>query len=239
EKWTPPPGLTNFPTNAKRMKKEKEQAFLDLLKQAGSEEQEQLNLTESQIAAMGPAILPYAVAGCYDDSVGARTVCMKVIGGLNGRNAIKQAIEVFYAAMPATDQAQDFQQPFIQAIKETLTVITGKAFITTGPDMPQVQDGLRQYIDWYNKEMERLPPQLGEMKIDATDPDYAEKVKQARALNLAKKSFPQPVTASEQIQGTKPNLHPPLPTVDQLISPADKTFKQTVPTVKFDDFFKR
>jgi hypothetical protein len=238
EVWTPPPGLSNFPDHAKRMKKDKEQLFMDLLKQLSAAEQEKRDLAKAQIGALGTAVLPYAVAGCYDDSVEARAACMKVIGEQNGRNATKQVIEVFYAAMPDSGQAEDFQIPFIRAAKETLIVITGQSFITVEPDMPQVQDGLKQYVEWYNKNMERLPPQLGEGQVEPTDPDYMDKIKSSRVLKLAKKSWPRPRTAADEVMGTKDNNRPN-PTVDDMINPSDKAFRQTVPTVKFDDFFKR
>lgn len=236
--WTPPPGLSNFPDHAKRMKKDKEAIFMSRLEQMGGPEKEKRQLAKAEVSAMGKEVLPYVAAGCYNDNADARTLCMSVVGELSGRSAVKQVIELFYAAMPPAEQADDFQVPFVKAIITTLTVITGQSFVNAEPDMPGVQDGLRQYIDWYNKNLDRLPPQLGEKKIEPDDPDYTDKIKEARTLKLAKRSWPRPVTKTDLIMGTKENNRPP-PTVESMVRPLDKQFQKSVPMVPWEDIGKR
>ena len=233
-----PSGLPNFPDHVKRMKKDKEEAFMTQLEKLASPEKPVREQAKAAIGAMGPAVLPYVVAGCNNDNVDARALCMLLVGDLGGRVAIKQVIELFYAAMPYSGQADDFQGPFIQAIKNTLAAITGQSFITAELNMPGVQDGLKQYIDWYNKNIERLPPQLGEKQVDPADPDYAELIMAGRKLSLVKKSWPRPVTTSDLIQGIKDPSRVN-PTVDEMIRPSDKAFEKTIPMIPFKDIGKR
>ena len=59
-------------------------------------------------------------------NVDARTACMSLIPTMDGKRAIKQTIEVFYAAMPNEGRCACYQVQFIDKIRETLTAITGQ-----------------------------------------------------------------------------------------------------------------
>ena len=83
---------------------------------------------------MGADVLPYLAAGINHVNVDARSECMYLIGQLNGQSAVKQVIEVFYAAMPETGAAATYQVPFIRAIKVTLPAITGESIAFGEPN---------------------------------------------------------------------------------------------------------
>ena len=200
KEWTPPPGLASFPDHAKRMSKEKEAQFmraLEALGNAKSGDTAAINQAKADMSALGAEALPYVVAGTQHASVDARCACMSLIAGMDGKRAIKQVIEVFYAAMPADGRAAWYQVQFIDKIRETIVAVTGQTFITVQSKDSLVQDGLKQYIDWYNQNMMSLVPQLGEKKIPDTDPKYVTKIKEMRALKLAKRDWPSPPAPSD------------------------------------------
>ena len=239
EEWAPPAGLPGFPKNAKRMAKDKEEAFLAALEQLANPDEGKRQASKAQIADMGAEVLPYLAAGTYHVNVDARSACLYLIGQLSGRSAVKQVIEVFYAAMPETGEAATYQVPFIRAIKETLPAITGESINFGEPRMTLVQDSLKAYVDWYNANYDRLPPQLGDPVIEPTDPEYGKKLKEARKLNLVKREWPRPPMPTDIIGGPVKNNDRPDVTSDSLERPADKAFKDTIPKVKTEDTFKR
>ena len=239
EEWTPPPGLAGFPDHAKRMAKDKEATFMAALERMAAQDDAARQAAQNDAAALGPGVMPYLVAGCYHTSVTARSSCMYLVGRLNGRNAIKQAIEVFYSAIPAEGEPASFQGPFLEAIKTALPAITGQDFFTADPRRPIVQEFMKRYIAWYNDNYDRLAPQLGDPEIEATDPDYMKKLKEARALKLEKKSWPRPPMPTDMVDGVKPGINRVEPTAKQLVRPADRAFQQTIPTVKNEDVGKR
>jgi len=237
--WSPPPGLAGFPEKAKRMDKAKEETFINALEKLGADDETARTAAQGDIAALGPDALPYVVAGINHTSVFARSACMTLVAQFNGRAAVKQVIEVFFAAMPESDAAATWQVPFIRAIKATLPAISGQSFITGEADKLSVQDGLKKYIDWYQANYDRLPPQLGEQKLDATDPEYDKKLKEARALKLAKRSWPRPPMPSDLAVGpNKQNVRPAQPEGSGE-RPADKAYGETVQKVKSADALKR
>ncbi len=232
EEWTAPPGLQGFPKDAKRMPKDKEEKFMAALERLATVDPNARAAAKNEIAGLGPEALPYVVAGTQHTNVEARSACMTLVGQFNGRTAVKQVIEVFYSAMPDNDAAPTWQVPFIRAIKETLPAISGQTFIMVQPDKALVADGLKKYITWYEDNFDRLPPQLGEPKLDPTDPDYTKKLKEARKLKLEKKDWPRPPMPADLVSGKSPPA-------SQSERPADKAFKDTVKTVKREDVGKR
>ena len=233
EEWTPPPGLPGFPESAKRMSKDKEEKFMAALERSATTNEAPRVAAKAEIAALGPGVLPYLVGGCYHAHVEARASCMYLIGDMNGRNALKQAIELLYAVMPPGGEAATYQVPFVRAIKTTLSTISGQPFIGVEPSSSLVQEGLRRYIDWYNNNFDRLPPQLGEKEIEATDPDYMKKLKEARALKLEKRSWPRPPLSADIVQGDQ-NVTRPRPQAKDMETPAAKALRDSIPTVKRD-----
>ncbi|MCY3021161.1 MAG: hypothetical protein NTW87_19275, partial [Planctomycetota bacterium] len=240
EEWTAPPGLPGFPENAKRLAKDKEAVFTAALGRLATMDEAQRKAAEDEINALGPGVMPYLVAGCFHTSVPARSSCMYMIGRLSGRNATKQTIEVFYAALPGDDaEPPTYQGPFLEAIKTALPAITGQDFFTGDPRRPIVHQMIKRYVEWYDANYDRLPPQLGEKEIEATDPDYMEKLKKERALKLERKSWPQPPLSADIVAPTRPGVNRETPTAKQMIRPADKAFEKSIPTLKAEDAFKR
>ncbi|HYF51804.1 MAG TPA: hypothetical protein VEJ63_20475 [Planctomycetota bacterium] len=239
--WSPPPGLSNFPDRAKRMSPEKEKAFMAALEKFDSEDEAKRTEAKAELAALGAEALPYFVAGIWHSNVSARTACMNLVGQMNGRFAIKHVIEVFYAAMPEEGRAATYQVPFIRAIMTTLPGISGQTFISVEAKSELVQDGLKKYIEWYNSNFDRLPPQLGEKKIEATDPEYTEKLKKARALELKKKSWPRPPMPADMAAGTSKDGSPPKPAMPPGAGerPIDQAYKDTYKKVDREDALKR
>jgi len=231
--WTAPPGLSNFPDRAKRMSKEKEKTFMDALEKVASSDEAKKTEGKAELKDLGAEGLPYFVAGVQHASVDARTACMTLVGQMNGRFAVKHVIEVFFAAMPEEGRAATYQVPFIRAAIGTLSAISGQSFISVEPKSEMVQDGLKKYIEWYNANFDRLPPQLGEKKIDATDPDYTAKLKKARTLNLARKSWPRPEMPAD-VAGGNEGVPP-----GAAERPADEAYRDTYKKVDRGDALKR
>ena len=197
DNWTAPPNLTGFPDHAKRMDKAKEKVFMYALEKLANSDESVRNEARNDISDLGPGAIPYVVAGLQSENVEVRAACMRLLGQFDARSAVKASLEAFYAAMPDRGAAAEFQVPFIRAAKETMPVLTDERFIEVDPKSAQVQDGLRQYVEWYNTHFDKIPAQLGEPKLDTTDKDYAAKLKDARALKLAKKKFKDPAEKTD------------------------------------------
>jgi hypothetical protein len=239
--WTPPEGISGFPDHAKRMSKDKEKQFLDALEQLASGDEGQRTQGRATIGGLGADALPYVVTGIQHANVDARSICMSFIGQFGGKSATKQVIEVFYSAMPETGAPATWQVPFIREIKNTLASITGQSYITVEPKSVMVQNGLKQYIEWYNTNIETLPSQLGEKKLDQTAPDYVEKLKAERALKLAKKSWPAPAQPSDYVGGPNKSGAPDKPAIPPGGGErdVDKEYKDSYKKVDRGDALKR
>ncbi|MFH0939673.1 MAG: hypothetical protein V1899_10400 [Planctomycetota bacterium] len=237
--WSPPPELAGFPDKAKRMDKVKESIFMSALEKLANNDETVRRAAQDEIIALGAESLPYVVAGINHTNVNARSVCMTLVSQFNGRSAIKQVIEVFFSAMPETGEAATWQVPFIRAIKSTLPAISGQSFITGEANNVSVQNGLTKYIDWYQANYDRLPPQLGEPKLDATDPEYDKKLKEARALKLAKRSWPRPPVLSDLIVGPNKQNDRPSQPAGAGERAADKIFRDSMQKVKNTDALNR
>jgi hypothetical protein len=161
---------------------------------------------------------------------------MTLVGQLNGRSAVKHVIEVFYSAMPDTGEAATYQVPFIRAAKATLPAITGQSFINVEADKSLVQDGLKKYIEWYEKNYDRLAPQLGEQEIEPTDPEYDKKLAAARKLKLAKKSWPRPPLPADIVSSPS---NKPRPMEKDVIRENDRNYGNSIPKLNRDDALKR
>ena len=184
-----PLDLPGFPDRAKRMDKTMEKVFMYALEKLASPDESDRDDARNDIADLGTAAVPYIVAGLQSENVEVRAACMRLLGQINARDAIKPALEAFYSAMPEHGPAPEFQLPFIRAAIDTLPAITGQSFIEGDAKSAQVQDGLREYIEWYNANFDKIPVQLGEPIIEATDRDAVAILKDARALNLTKKKW--------------------------------------------------
>lgn len=238
--WKAPDGLTGFPDKAKRMTPEKEAAFKAGLEKLASDQETVRAEGKAAIAALGPDALPYVVTGINHSSVYARTACMNLIPGMGGKAAIKQVIEVFYSAMPDGGEAATYQVPFIREIKTTLSSITGQSYINVEPGSALVQDGLKKYIAWYNENIDTLEPQLGEKKIDKTDPEYVKKLADSRKLNLARKSWPRPAMPADMVSGPGATTsgRPAVPP-GATERPADEAYRDSIKKTDRADALKR
>jgi hypothetical protein len=236
--WQPPPGLPDFPQNAARMSRDKEEAFQAALARMATTDDAARRAARAEIRAMGAGVLPYLVAGSNYPHVEARAACMALIGELNGRNATKQVIEAFYAAMPESGAAPTYQTPFLQEIKRTLAAITGQSFIEVSMRRSLAREGLDEYVAWYDANWDRLPPQLGEPKLDPTSPDYMKQLREARALKLEHRSWPVPPMPAEIVRGTRESTRPE-PTAEDIMRPEDRKILDTVPTVDRQEAFRR
>ncbi len=164
----------------------------------------------NDIQSLGKEALPYVVAGIQHINVETRAECMKMIPSMDGQRAVKQVIEALFAAIPDSGRPASYQVPYLDAIKSTLSSITGQSFITGQVKDSQIQDASKAYIDWYNANLMTLPPQMGEKKISETDPDFIKKVTEARQLKLAKRSWPVPAQPADEMDANKTNDRPAL-----------------------------
>lgn len=239
--------MPGFPDHSKRMSKRKEALLSDALntiKNAPPAMDDNVRASAmADIQALGPEVMPYLWAGVQNEDAATRVACMRLIGAMSGRNCIKRVIETFYMTMPEASGAATWNVPFVDAIKTTLTAITGQAYITVEARRAGVQDGLKKYVEWYKSNYERLPKQIGEPDLDVTDPAYATKLKEMRELKLVKREWPAPAGTlpADQIAGpnkTSPDKGPaPISKFDE--RPADTKYGESIPTVGRDDAFKR
>ncbi|HLX63401.1 MAG TPA: hypothetical protein VKX17_19175, partial [Planctomycetota bacterium] len=241
------PPMSGFPEHAKRMSKRKEALLADALntiKSAPNAADDNVRASAmADIQALGPEVMPYLWAGVQNEDTATRISSMRLIGAMSGRNCVKRVIETFYMTMPEASAAATWNVPFIEAIKTTLTAITGQAFITTEARRVGVQDGLKKYVEWYKANYEKLPKQIGEPDLDVTDPAYATKLKELRELKLTKREWPAPTGTLPVDQVAGPNKNSPdkgpAPITKFDERPADTKFGQSIPTVSRDDSLKR
>ncbi|MBI3832337.1 MAG: HEAT repeat domain-containing protein [Planctomycetes bacterium] len=227
---------------------EEKKKFEELMQALDNDDPNARAAAQTELGSLGTKAIAAIVDGLQHKRVEARAACATLLGQMNARNAVKQLLEVFYAAMPDKGEAATYQIPFIRALKVAMSATTGQSFINVEPDKPLVQEGLKKYIAWYNENFDRLPPQIDEELIEPTDPDYMKKLKEQRALKLEKKEWPKPPLSVERAVGARKTPEAPvqrgadldyekgLPKTDReraggLIRDADKSFG--------DDFFKR
>ncbi|MCW8132205.1 MAG: hypothetical protein KIS92_17795 [Planctomycetota bacterium] len=158
---------------------------------------------KGDLAKMGNKAIAAAVDGLMHKRVEARAAYASMLGDLRARTATKQLIEALYSVMPEDKdgEAPTYQVLFVRALKVSLANVTGESFINVEPDKPMVQEGLRKYIEWYNANFDRLPPQIDEELIEPNDPEYMDKIKKMRELNLVKKAYPRPALSVEKALG--------------------------------------
>ncbi len=158
---------------------------------------------KSALVGLGKDIIPEMILGLNHKDERVRVACCDVLGSLNARNAVKFLIETLYAVLPEKGNAAAYHRGYIRSLKTTLASTSGQAFINVEPNSAFVQDGLLKYIEWYEVNYDRLPPQVGEVEVDPTDPDYVKKLKDARKLVLKKRTWPRPPMSADQALGGK------------------------------------
>ncbi|GMV84035.1 MAG: hypothetical protein AMXMBFR7_52190 [Planctomycetota bacterium] len=209
--------------------KEKKEAFDKAVKGLGSEKPSDREAAKAKLKSLGKDVIPgLANLLQHADAETRRTAC-DLLSDFNAKNAIKQLVETLYAVMPGSGQAASYQRQYVRSLKTALQTTTGQSFISVEPSSPLVQDGLKKYIDWYNANFDRLPPQIGEPEIEPTDPKYYEKLKEARALKLEKREWPRPPMSADIVTGEKPPAKP-----ESYTRPEDKKYEEQFPVVKRD-----
>ncbi|MBE7465173.1 MAG: hypothetical protein HS116_16980 [Planctomycetes bacterium] len=209
--------------------KEKKDAFDKAVKGLGSEKPSDREAAKAKLKSLGKDVIPgLAKLLQHSDAETRRTAC-DLLNDLNAKNAIKQLVETLYAVMPGSGQAASYQRQYVRSLKTALQTTTGQAFISVEPSSPLVQDGLKKYVEWYNANFDRLPPQIGEPEIEPTDPKYYEKLKEARALKLEKREWPRPPMSADIVTGEKPPAKP-----ETYTRPEDKKYEEQFPVVKRD-----
>jgi len=196
--WTPPPNLSGFPDKAPRMKAEKEAAFMNVMNALTSPTPEVRTHAKSEMLAFGPEVLPYVIAAAQHTNVEARSSAMDVIGQLpNSSEAIKAVIELMYSALPEAGEPASYQVPYLRAGKITLHKVSAQSFINVEPSSALVHVGMKSAIDWYNANIDRLPKQISDPKLDQTDPEYVAKLRKARELKLSRREWPRPPMSAD------------------------------------------
>lgn len=152
---------------------------------------------KAELSALGKDIIPELIKGLNHVRSETRGICAELLGDFSARNAAKAMVESFYANMPDKGACAWYVRTYINSLKSALPKVTGQSYIGVESRSPLVQDALKQYVDWYNTNYDRLPPQVGEEMVDPTDPEYMDKIKKARELQLVKRSWPRPAASSE------------------------------------------
>lgn len=233
--WTPPPNLAGFPDKAPRMKADKEAQFMEVMNALATPNPDVRARAKAQMLAFGPEVLPYAIAAAQHSNVEARAAAMDVIGQLpNSSEAIKPVIELMYSALPEAGEPASYQVPYLRAAKTTLHKVAGQSFINVEPSSALIQVGMKSAIDWYKANIDRLPKQITDPKLDATDPDFVAKLRKARELKLAKREWPRPAMSADIV-----NREPVGPgrtniTAKDVLSETDKKLN-TLPTTNAYD----
>jgi len=233
--WTPPPNLAGFPDKAPRMKADREAQFMDVMNALATPNPDIRARAKSQMLAFGPEVLPYALAAAQHTNVEARAAAMDVIGQLpNSSEAIKPVIEMMYSALPESGEPASYQVPYLRAAKTTLHKVAGQSFINVEPSSALIQVGMKSAIDWYKANLDRLPKQITDPKLDATDPEFVTKLRKARELKLLKREWPRPAMSADIV-----NREPVGPgrtniTAKDVLSETDKKLN-TLPTTNAYD----
>ncbi|MBI3831786.1 MAG: hypothetical protein HY291_19855 [Planctomycetes bacterium] len=211
-------------------------AAQDDIERLGSTDPGERRAARSDLSGWGKPVIPVLVEGLYAQNPLARTNCATLLGDMSAQNAVKYLIEAFYSAMPDSGQAATYQRTFVRGLKEALEKTTGRAFIRVEARSPIMQEGLQQYIRWYNENFDRLPRQVGEPEIALTDPDYMAKIRILRQLVLQKRGWERPPLSVEHAIGESRTADgAPV----KLERPADIDYLHSIPTTPRDGGFFR
>ena len=82
-------------------------------------------------------------------------------------------------------------------------------------------------VQWWRQNFDQMPPQIGEPRLDSTDPNYGAKLRSLRQLVLESREFGGSSYPPELVGPAVP------PT------PAERTLLETVPTVPREAVFHR
>lgn len=215
--------------NRPELTKEEKERIESLMKDMDTDDPDARKQAKEKLGKLGTKVIASLADGLYHKRTEARAVCATLLGTMNSRNTVKQLIEAFYAAMPDKGEAATYQVVFLRGIKTALMSTTGESYLNHEMDKPLVQDGLKKYIEWYEKNYDRLPTQIDEPEIAPTDPDYLKKIKEARALKLAKREWPRPALSVEHAMGKSR----PFPN-GEAERPQDLDYKKAFPTTDRD-----
>jgi hypothetical protein len=205
------------------------QVFDDAMVDMDTDDPDKRGEAKRRLEKEGEVIIPVLVEGLNHKRTEARAAVADLLGEMNARNTVKQLVESFYAALPDSGRPAYYQTVYIRALGAALAKLTGETYITTEAKNELVQNACKQYIDWYNANYDRLPKQVGEPDIKATDPDYVKKLKEARQLKLAKRDWPTPVSPAVIATGDEKSakLPPEAPTETK----TDIEFGKSIPKV--------
>lgn len=211
-------------------------AAQDAIERLGSTDPARRAKARSDLMVWGRPIVPVLIEGLYAQNPLARTNCAALLGDMNAQNAVKYLIEAFYSAMPDYGEAATYQRTFVRSLKDALEKTTGQFFIRVEARSPLMQEGLKDYIRWYNENIDRLPRQAGEPRILETDPAYLMKIRALRQLVLRKHGWARPPLSVEHAIGES---RTPDGAPVQLERPADAEYLKSMPTEPRDGGFFR
>ncbi|MBN1808663.1 MAG: HEAT repeat domain-containing protein [Planctomycetes bacterium] len=140
------------------------------------------------LAGMGNAAVPYLVEALGDKNNAYRYQVSKVLYEIRPRQAIKPMLEAMYAASPEQGPAPHFLQQYLVNLRNTLRATTGQQF-NYQPDLASQAAAMKKWVEWYEKNWEKLPEQMTDPKIEKDDPEYKKKFEEGRKLNLARRAF--------------------------------------------------
>ena len=151
----------------------------------------------AQLRDIGKRALPVLADRLTDTDHAIRFQVSKLFLDMKPKEAIKAMIEAMYAASPEQGGAPQYLEYYLRHIQLALRDATGVSAAYN--PLAATQAGVvQQYVDWYNENWDKLPPQVTDPPLDKDDPDYQTKFKEARALKLTRRTLRPPSFAGAE-----------------------------------------
>ena len=164
-----------------------------LVDELASNDKEARQSARFALVALGKKAHPELAEALTDSRYWVRFYAARIFRELGARETTKALLEALYAAVPETGRCPSGTRPYVRAVRDALRASTGMSF-GLSPRYQSQGAALKKWIEWWEKNYEGFPPQVGEEELDPAGEDYAEKLKEARKPELQKKTFPRPPT---------------------------------------------
>lgn len=169
---------------------------------------------EAILSGLGREALRFSLSYLYDDNANVRLGVSKVIASLSPKEATKVLVEALYAATPERAEPPPYMTAYLRNIRDALRGATGENF-GYSPHSANQERAVKKWLEWYEKNMLKLPQQVNEPELDPKDPKYEETLKKLRKLDLQRRRL-KPPTYSKL-----PTVELEVPVTEEELPPAE------------------
>ena len=131
-----------------------------------------------------------------------RTESARLLASYGGPRVLKYLIEAFWSA--SVSPTPPYQLAYVKTLSIWISRLTGADFtvyVWRTTEAPQLADDM---VAWWNANLLKLPPQMGEPRIDPLSANYRDNLRSMRALNLEKRRYADSTVPAELLGGNIP-----------------------------------